>query len=263
MELRVLAIGDVCGSGGMNYLRKRLWSLRRAHKVDFCIVNGENASGVGITSRQANAILDSGADVITLGNHSYQCREIAAALEDEPRLLRPANDSPLFPGRGLGVYETAFGDIAVINLVGRCGMDFRPDNPFLVVERLLKQLKTGLILVDFHAEATSEKRAMGFYLDGKVSALWGTHTHVPTADDEILPKGTGYVTDLGMTGPRYSVLGVRPEQSITHFRGGMNTRFESADGPQKLEGVLFTLNADTGRCLYTERILDYEATARG
>ena len=264
MEFRVLAVGDVCGSGGLDYLAKRLRPLRRAHGVDFCVVNGENAAIVGVTPRQVEAMYDAGADVVTLGNHGFRRREIAARLEDDPYLLRPANESPLFPGRGLGVYDSKAGKVAVLNLLGRCGMDFRPDNPFLAVDKLLSQLDTRLIFVDFHAEATSEKLAMGYYLDGKVSALWGTHTHVPTADDMILPKGSGYVTDLGMTGPRFSVLGIRPEQSITQFRGGMNSRYESADGPCKLEGVLFTIDTATGLTVKTERIIDYaEATARG
>ena len=258
MLFRVLAVGDVCGSGGLAYLQKRLRSIKRAKDVDFCVVNGENTAVVGITPKQADGIFDAGADVITLGNHSFNRREIAERLEDDPYILRPANESPLFPGRGVGVYDSKAGDVAVINLLGRCGMDFRPDNPFLLIDRLLKPLETKLIFVDFHAEASSEKRAMGFYLDGKVSAVWGTHTHVPTADDEILPKGTGYVTDLGMTGARWSVLGIRPEQSVTQFRGGINSRYESAEGPCKLEAVLFTIDTATGRTVATERILDYD-----
>lgn len=258
MEFRVLAVGDVCGGAGLGYLQRRLRPLKQAHGVDFCVVNGENAAIVGITPKQADAIFAAGADVVTLGNHSFQRREIANTLEDNLYLLRPANESPLFPGRGVGVFDSKAGPVAVVNLLGRCGMDFRPDNPFLMVDRLLKPLETKLILVDFHAEASSEKRAMGYYLDGRVSAVWGTHTHVPTADDEILPKGTGYVTDLGMTGPRISVLGVKPEQSITHFRGGMNSRFETADGPCKLEAVLFTLDSATGKTLHTERIIDHD-----
>ena len=260
MLFRVLAVGDVCGGGGLDYLQKRLRPIKREKAVDFCVVNGENAAIVGITPKQADGIFDAGADVITLGNHSFQRKEIAERLEDDPYILRPANESPLFPGRGLGIYDSKAGDICVINLLGRCSMDFRPDNPFLLIDRLLKPLETRLILVDFHAEATSEKRAMGFYLDGKVSCVWGTHTHVPTADNEILPRGTGYVTDLGMTGARWSVLGIRPEQSITQFRGGMNSRYESAEGPCKLEAVLFTIDTATGKTVATERILDYDQT---
>ena len=261
MEFRVLAVGDVCGSPGLSFLRRRLWSLRRDHRVDFCVVNGENAAVVGITPQQAEQLLDAGADVITLGNHSYRRREIGPYLEDCPRILRPANDSPLFPGRGLGVYETKAGPVTVLNLIGRCGMDFGPDNPFLLAERLLKDVDTAVTLVDFHAEATSEKLALGYHLDGRVSALWGTHTHVPTADDQILPRGTGYVTDLGMTGAIRSVLGIRVEQSIETFRGGLTSRFESASGPAKLEGVLFTINPKTGVCTQTERIFCHDTNA--
>lgn len=261
MEFRVLAVGDVCGISGLQWLAKTLRPLRREYGVDFCVVNGENASGVGITPKQADSILSAGADVITLGNHSYHRREIAEYLDDCPYLLRPANDSPLYPGRGLGVYDTKAGLVTVINLIGRCGMNFGPDNPFLIAERLLKNVETNLILIDFHAEATSEKLALGWHLDGKVSALWGTHTHVPTADEQILPQGTGYVTDLGMTGPIRSVLGVRIEQSISTFRGGLNSRYETAPGPCKLEGALFTLDSRTGHCIKTERIMRYDTNA--
>ena len=258
MELRVLAVGDVCGSAGLQLLERELRRLRRAHGIDFCVVNGENASGVGITPQQAERMLDAGADVITLGNHSYNRREIADYLNETPFILRPANDSPLYPGKGVGVYDTKAGPVTVVSLIGRCGMAFGPDNPFLLAERLLQEIDTKLILVDFHAEATSEKLALGYHLDGKVSALWGTHTHVPTADDQVLPRGTGYVTDLGMTGPIRSVLGVRIEQSIATFRGGLNSRYETAPGPCKLEGVLFTLDTGTGRCLHTERIFCHD-----
>lgn len=258
MELRVLAVGDVCGSAGLQLLERELRRLRRAHGIDFCVVNGENASGVGITPQQAERMLDAGADVITLGNHSYNRREIADYLDETPFILRPANDSPLYPGKGVGVYDTKAGPVTVVSLIGRCGMAFGPDNPFLLAERLLQEIDTKLILVDFHAEATSEKLALGYHLDGKVSALWGTHTHVPTADDQVLPRGTGYVTDLGMTGPIRSVLGVRIEQSIATFRGGLNSRYETAPGPCKLEGVLFTLDTGTGRCLHTERIFCHD-----
>ena len=256
MEFRVLAVGDVCGSAGLDYLRQRLRTIRRERGVDFCVVNGENASGVGITPKQAEQILDAGADVITLGNHSYNQKVIADYLDDNRFILRPANDSPLYPGRGVGVYDTKIGPVTVVNLIGRCNMAFGPDNPFLLMERLLKQIDAKIILVDFHAEATSEKLALGYHLDGKVSALWGTHTHVPTADDQVLPNGTGYVTDLGMTGPVHSVLGVRVEQSIASFRGGLNSRYETAPGPCKLEAVLFTLDGKTGRCLCAERVID-------
>ena len=254
MELRVLAVGDVVGNPGMERIRKSLRRLIRKTGADFTVVNGENASVVGLTPRQAEDILDAGADVITLGNHSFSKREIVPYLEDTDRILRPANYAPQTPGRGWAVYETRFGPIGVIDLIGRCNMDYGPDNPFLLVEKLLKKLDTRLILVELHAEATSEKLAMGYMLDGKVSAVWGTHTHVPTADIRVLPQGTGYITDLGMTGPRNSVLGIRPELSIARFRGDLPERYRWAEGETKLEGALFTIDAATGKCLKAERV---------
>ena len=254
MELRVLAVGDVVGNPGMERIRKSLRRLIRKTGADFTVVNGENASVVGLTPRQAEDILDAGADVITLGNHSFSKREIVPYLEDTDRILRPANYAPQTPGRGWAVYETRFGPIGVIDLIGRCNMDYGPDNPFLLAEKLLKKLDTRLILVELHAEATSEKLAMGYMLDGRVSAVWGTHTHVPTADVRVLPQGTGYITDLGMTGPRDSVLGIRPELSIARFRGDLPERYRWAEGETKLEGALFTIDAATGKCLKAERV---------
>lgn len=258
MEFKVLAVGDVVGNPGMERIRRHLRQLKRNTGADFVVVNGENASVVGIVPDQAEDILDAGADVITLGNHSFGKREIVPYLEDSGRVLRPANLAPQSPGIGWNVYETRAGDVAVIDLIGRCNMDYNPDNPFLLVEKLLKKIDTRLILVEMHAEATSEKLAMGFMLDGRVSAVWGTHTHVPTADARILPGGTGYVTDLGMTGPRDSVLGIRPELSIARFRGDLTERYRWAEGPTKLEGVLFTLDVSTGKCLRAERVDEWD-----
>ena len=258
MEFRVLAVGDVVGTPGLERVRRNLRQLRRRVRADFVVVNGENAAVVGITPDQAEDILDAGADVITLGNHTWNKREIVPYLEDSSRILRPANYAPQVPGRGWGVYETAAGPVAVIDLIGRCNLDYGPDNPFLGVEKILRQLDTRLILVEIHAEATSEKLAMGYMLDGRVSAVWGTHTHVPTADARVLPKGTGYVTDLGMTGPRDSVLGIRPELSINKFRGDIPERYRWADGPTKTEAVLFTLDTDTGKCRKAERVDEWD-----
>ena len=254
MEWKVLAVGDVVGAPGMAHIRRRLRQLKRSTGADFVVVNGENASVVGITPGQAEEILDAGADVITLGNHSFSKREITDYLDESSRIIRPANYAPQVPGRGWGVYESRCGDVAVIDLIGRCGMDYGPDNPFLMVDQILKQIQARFILVEIHAEATSEKLAMGYMLDGRASAVWGTHTHVPTADSRVLPKGTGYVTDLGMTGPQESILGIRPELSIARFRGDLPQRYRWAEGPTKLEGVLFTLDSQTGKCLRAERI---------
>ena len=234
MEFKVLAVGDVVGAPGMERVRRHLRRLKKSTEADFVVVNGENASVVGITPDQAEDILDAGADVITLGNHSFSKREITAYMDESARIIRPANYAPQVPGR--------------------CGMDYGPDNPFLMVDKILGQIEARFILVELHAEATSEKLAMGYMLDGKVSAVWGTHTHVPTADNRVLPQGTGYVTDLGMTGPRESVLGIRPELSIARFRGDLPQRYRWADGATKMEGVLFTLDSATGKCLRAERV---------
>ncbi|MGM9604968.1 MAG: TIGR00282 family metallophosphoesterase [Faecousia sp.] len=254
MEFKVLAVGDVVGAPGMERIRRRLRPLKKQVGADFVVVNGENASVVGITPSQAEDILDAGADAITLGNHSFSKREITSYLDESPRIIRPANYAPQVPGKGWTVLESRFGDVALIDLIGRCNMDYGPDNPFLMIEKILKQVDAKFVLVELHAEATSEKLAMGYLLDGRVSAVWGTHTHVPTADARVLPKGTGYVTDLGMTGPRDSVLGIRPELSIAKFRGDLPERYRWAEGPTKLEGVLFTLDSETGKCLRAERV---------
>ena len=263
MELRVLAVGDVVGGPGMDRIRRSLRYLKKKTAADFVVVNGENASVVGITPDQAEDILDAGADVITMGNHTFAKREIVPYMEDSSRILRPANLAPQTPGMGWGIYETKYGNVAVIDLIGRVNMDYTPDNPFLQVEKTLKELDCTIILVEIHAEATSEKLAMGYMLDGRVSALWGTQTHVPTADAQVLPKGTGYVTDLGMTGPQYSVLGIKPELSIAKFRGDLPERYRWAEGATKLEAVLFTIDTETGLCKKAERVdLQDENTAQ-
>ena len=254
MEFKVLAVGDVVGGPGMERIRYSLRRLKAQTKADFVIVNGENAAVVGMTPQQAEDIFDAGADVITMGNHTFGKRELVDYMEDNRRVLRPANYAPQAPGYGWGVYDSKCGDIAVIDLQGRCSMDYTPDNPFLAVEKILKQLETKLIFVEIHAEATSEKLAMGYMLDGKISALWGTHTHVPTADAQVLPTGTGYVTDLGMTGPKHSVLGIQPQLSIAKFRGDLTERYRWANGPTKLEAVLFTIDPVTGLCQSVERV---------
>ena len=255
MQANILAVGDVVGPQGLRYLKKTLPRLRREYEAAFTVVNGENASNVGLTPQQAEDMFDAGADVVTLGNHAFRQRSVHDYLDDTPYILRPANYAPQTPGRGYGVFDSKLGPIGVVNLIGRCNMDYGPDNPFLMVDRILPEFQEAkLILVDFHAEATSEKLAMGYMLDGKVSAVWGTHTHVPTADIRVLPQGTGYITDLGMTGPRDSVLGIRPELSIARFRGDLPERYRWAEGETKLEGALFTIDAATGKCLKAERV---------
>ena len=258
-----MAVGDVVGGPGMDRVCKSLRWMKKKTGANFVVVNGENASVVGITPNQAEDILDAGADVITMGNHTYAKREIAQYMEDSSRILRPANYAPQAPGRGYGIYETSIGPVAVIDLQGRVNMDYTPDNPFLEIEKILKEIDTKIILVELHAEATSEKLAMGYMLDGRVSALWGTHTHVPTADAQVLPQGTGYVTDLGMTGPKISVLGIQPNLSIAKFRGDLPERYRWANGPTKMEAVLFTIDSQTGLCRKAERVDYYEDSAHG
>lgn len=258
MELKVLCVGDVVGRPGMDRICRSLRQLKRQLAADFIIVNGENAAVVGMTPEQAEDIFNAGADVITLGNHTFGKRELVSYMEDTPRVLRPANYAPQAPGYGWGIYETKCGDVAVIDLQGRCNMDYTPDNPFLAIEKILKEIDTKLVFVELHAEATSEKLAMGYMLDGKVSAVWGTHTHVPTADIQVLPNGTGYVTDLGMTGPKHSVLGIRPDLSIAKFRGDLTERYRWAEGETKLEAVLFTIDTQTGLCRKAERVDIYD-----
>ena len=255
MILNVLTVGDVVGEQGLYFLTRHLRALQKLHDIHFTVVNGENASGVGILPRQARAIYDAGADVVTLGNHTWNRIQIKDLLPEAPWLLRPANYTSRVPGRGLGIYDGPRGlRIAVMNLIGRCEMDSNFDNPFTVADRLLHGLDADVCLVDFHAEATSEKGAMGFYLDGRVQAVWGTHTHVPTADAKVLPRGTGFLTDLGMTGPAQSVLGMRPEQAVNRFLGGLPMRFEPAPGPCKLESAVFSIDTDRRRCVGVERV---------
>ena len=259
MELRVLAVGDVVGEPGLEFLNRRLRTLKKKYDVHFTVVNGENASGVGLTPPQAEDILNAGADVITLGNHTWNRMQIVRALESNPYLLRPANYTSLAPGKGLGIYDGPRGlRIAVLNLIGRCELDFNADSPFATADKLLKDMDADVVVVDFHAEATSEKGCMAWHLDGRAQALWGTHTHVPTADCQVMPKGLGFVTDLGFTGPARSVLGVRPDQALGRFLGAPPTRFESADGPCKLDAVLFTIDTDTKRCTSVVRVDEQE-----
>lgn len=255
MILNLLAVGDVVGEPGLDYLAGHLRTLKKMKEIHFTVVNGENASGVGILPRQADAIFDAGADVITLGNHTWNRIQIAGYLDENRYILRPGNYSGHVPGRGWGVYEGPRGlRIAVVNLIGRCEMDPNCDNPFTVADRILSEADADLAVVDFHAEATSEKGAMAYHLDGRVQALWGTHTHVPTADTQVFPGGLGFVTDLGMTGPARSVLGIRPEQALGRFMGALPSRYEAAPGPCKLESVCFSIDTGTKRCVAVERM---------
>lgn len=256
--MKILTIGDVVSSFGCEYLRQELPKLKRELDADAVIVNGENSAvGNGITPKSADFLLDSGVDVITLGNHSLRRREIYDYLDDETNpIVRPANYHKSAPGRGYFIIDKGSFRIAVINLQGMIYLD-PIENPFSVIDGIIDKIKDmgiKVIIVDFHAEATSEKRAMGFYLDGRVSALFGTHTHIQTSDNQILPQGTGYITDLGMTGTYYSVLGVDPECIIKKLKTNLPVKFENNNGPCVLEGCLFEIDNETGKTVNTALI---------
>ena len=252
----VLAIGDVVGDPGMDVLCRRLRQLKKQVSADLTVVNGENATpvGKGITPALAEEIFNAGADVITLGNHTYGNRQICDYLDEQPYILRPMNYPPQQPGQGYVVVECRGKRVCVCNLQGRVQMDYIPSDPFAMAEKLLKAVEADVYLVDFHAEATSEKQAMGWHLDGRAAAVWGTHTHVPTADGRVLPGGTGYITDIGMTGGVDSVIGVRWEQSLAMFRGHLGERFKPSDKNCRVQGVVFTIDDNTGKCLSVERV---------
>ena len=257
MSLNILALGDVCGAPGLDFLQRRLWRIRGDYKADLVIVNGENANVRGITPDQARSLRDAGADVITLGNHSFDRREIASYLDEDPGIIRPANYPPSLPGNGMCFYNTGKAEVCVINLLGRVGVNVSPPpaDPFEMAERLVEKAheRTKYVVVDFHAEVTSEKTALAYLLDGRAGALYGTHTHVQTADERIFPKGLGYISDLGMTGALDSVIGIRPDTSLAFFRGNVLSRFADAVGPAFTSGAFFTLD-DAGKCTHIERV---------
>lgn len=253
--MNVLCVGDVVGKNGCELVRRVLPAVKRQYAVDACIVNGENAAdGNGITPSAADLLLDCGADVVTGGNHTFRRGEYYDRLERDPMLLRPANYPASAPGSGMYTVDRGRYQLTVINLLGVVFMESLAD-PFDTLDALLKQAgNPKFCVVDFHAEATAEKKALAYYADGRVSAVFGTHTHVQTADEQILPKGTGFITDVGMSGPLNSVLGVKPELSIAKIHGKLPVRFANADGECELQAALFTLDNATGRTVSVERI---------
>jgi 2',3'-cyclic-nucleotide 2'-phosphodiesterase len=240
--MRLLFIGDVVGGPGRRGLRETMPSLRERHQPDLIVVNGENsAGGMGITERTANDIFDTGAGVITTGNHVYRHREAYPYLEREPRVIRPANYPSGNPGRGHTLVEAGGMRVAVVNLSGGVGLKVAR-SPFDAVDAILERLDADAVIVDFHAEVTSEKVAMGWHLDGRVAAVLGTHTHVPTADARVLPQGTAFISDVGMTGSRESVLGVRREDALAAMITQMPTRFETATEDVWVMGAVVEVN---------------------
>lgn len=248
-NIKFLCVGDVVGTGGCEFLRKKLADFKRENNIDVCIVNGENSAvGNGMLPQSCNSIFTSGADFITGGNHSLKRREIYEYLDSADSVIRPANFGDGVWGKGYGIIDKGAYRVGVINLLGRVWLEGHGD-PFETAEKIIEELKkeTKIIIVDFHAEATAEKKALGYFLDGKVSAVFGTHTHIQTSDAQIMTSGTGYITDLGMTGPEESVLGVKKEIIIEKFRKGFAPMFENADTPCFMQGCVFTIDRDTGK----------------
>jgi hypothetical protein len=254
--MRILFVGDVVGAPGRRIVRQRLKGLKRGIGADLTIVNGENvAGGAGLTTATAEELFAAGADVITTGNHVFDKREVLGLLEREPRLLRPANYPEGSPGAGVVVVPVAGTSVAVLNLMGRVFMPLL-DDPFRAADRILDEIRgfARVVVVDFHAEATSEKMAFAWSLDGRVSAVLGTHTHVATADARVLPGGTAFITDVGMTGPFDSVIGVKKEQAIERFRTSRSIPYETAEGDVRLAAVRVDVDPASGRALAIERI---------
>jgi metallophosphoesterase (TIGR00282 family) len=254
--LTILMIGDVMGKPGMSAVKRALPRLIADHRIDFVVANGENtAGGIGITGELARELLHLGVNCITTGNHVWRQREVQEYIDKEKRLLRPYNFGDTQPGLGFHRYETPGGvSIGVINLAGRVFMD-PADNPFKSADRALKELLDVKIrVVDFHAEATSEKKAMGCYLAGRVTAVVGTHTHVQTADESLLSPGTAYITDLGMTGPHDSVIGMRKDLVLDRFVNGMPHSFQPAKNDVRFQGAIIRVNRATGAALGIQRI---------
>jgi metallophosphoesterase (TIGR00282 family) len=255
--MRILCIGDIVGKPGRQALRKLLPALIERHAIDLVIANAENASGgMGLTPEMATQILSLPVDLLTGGNHLWKFKSLLPMLDREPRILRPLNYPEGTPGRGYEIVETSSKiPVGVISVMGRAFMD-PVLCPFEAARRAADELRkrTPVILVEIHAEATSEKRALGWFLDGRVSAVYGTHTHVATADNEILPKGTAYITDIGMTGPHGSVIGMRTEDMIQRFVSMRPAPFNVAKNDPRLCGVLFDIDAENGKALAVQRL---------
>jgi len=261
--LNILFVGDIVGQPGRRILKDKLRDLRRHYAADVCIANAENAAaGFGLTNPIAGDLFSYGVDIITMGNHTFSRADLFRFIDSEKRIVRPANVSSAWPGSDYAVYDAGDkGKLLVLNFLGRVGMD-PCDSPYKAADRLLETYKTALdthmVLVDFHAEATSEKQAMGYYLDGRVSLVIGTHTHVQTADEKILDCGTGHISDVGMTGAVKSVLGMDVDVSLRRLVDQLPAVYEPAGGKAMINGAFASLDPDTGRCLKIERIQVFE-----
>ena len=253
--MKLLFLGDVVGASGVDFVKNNLWRIKREHNIDITVINGENsAQGNGITPESFDDLIHAGADVITTGNHCFRRREMLPLYEQKDVLLRPANYPEGVVGRGVVTVDLGRAQVAVVNLMGTVYLDAL-DNPFYAMDRLLPEIDTPNIIVDFHAEATAEKKSMGFYLAGKVTAVLGTHTHVQTADETVLEGGTAYITDVGMTGPEVSVLGVKKELAIEKLRSRCPVAFKESDSPCFMNAVIVTFNERNGRAEAIERLM--------
>lgn len=254
--MKILAVGDIVGSAGINELKQQLKGIKEKENIDFTIVNGENsAEGMGITEKNFNDILSQNVDVVTMGNHTWGKKDIFKFI-DHPKLVRPANYPKSVVGKGYGIYKCKDKKIAVINLIGRVYINILSENPFLVAKEIVNKIKdkVDIIIIDFHAEATGEKITMGYYLDGMVTAVFGTHTHVQTADERILPKGTAYISDIGMTGAKNSALGMDVSVAIKRFETALPERYKVATGEGILNGVIFDIDDKTNKVVNIKRI---------
>ena len=255
--MKILTVGDIVGENGLKKASEVLPVLKEKQNIDFVIVNGENvAGGMGITYKLYKEILKIGADVVTMGNHTWAKKDIFSFIEEEERIIRPANYSKGVLGKGYVILSCRDKKIAVINLIGRTEMNVLSENPFIKVKEILEEIKgkADICIVDFHAEASAEKIAMGHYLDGKVNIVFGTHTHVQTADETILEKGTAYITDIGMTGPINSVIGMDVEVSFKRFETSLPERYKLAEGKCGFCGCIFELDEETCRTTKIERV---------
>ncbi len=255
--MKILCIGDVVSRVGRDMLYRYIDEIKNTDNIDLVIANGENAThGRGLANDAYKEMMSAGVDAITMGNHTWGAKDINSIMKYEGNVIRPINFPKNNPGKGYMLVNTKSGKVVgIINAIGRTYMD-PCDSPFEAVSDAVCELreKTNIILVDFHAEATSEKEAMGYFLDGKVSAVFGTHTHVQTADEKILPSGTGYITDLGMTGPEYSVLGMNVKIVVDRFTNGLPQKFEIAEGKGQFNGCIFEIDEDSGKCIAIKRI---------
>jgi len=255
-KMKILAVGDIVGESGVKKLKEVLPIIKKEENIDFVITNGENsAGGMGISEKIFKEMKEMGINAITMGNHTWGKKDIFKFI-DEPQLLRPANYPKGVVGKGLRIYECKGKKIAIMNFIGRVDINILSENPFIMAKEMVEEIKNNvdIIIVDFHAEATAEKIAMGRYLDGKITALFGTHTHVQTADEQILPQGTAYITDIGMTGPKDSVIGMDIQASIKRFETSLPEKYKLAEGECIFNAVIFDVDDNTNKVLQIKRI---------